>query len=145
MKSQNRALFGWLFFCVIIADQWTKWAAEIYLRRSIFVNKWLSFRVSHNTGCAWGWLQNSSLILAWFGVGVLFLAFLFRKKFNWSETPWFSACLLGGIFGNVLDRFVHGYVIDFIAVNLQIYRWPAFNLADAAMCIALVGMLLRRC
>jgi signal peptidase II len=41
--------------------------------------------------------------------------------------------LLGGIWGNAMDRLFRGFVIDFIDVNLQIYRWPAFNIADASL------------
>ncbi|UPA28345.1 MAG: signal peptidase II [Verrucomicrobiota bacterium] len=144
MKSRNKTLFWVLFLIITTADQLTKWAAESYLRHGIVFNKWFSLRVSHNTGCAWGLLPNQSLTLAWIGFGALILAVLFRKKLNWYASPWISSCLLGGILGNVLDRFIRGYVVDFVVINLQIYRWPAFNLADAAMCIALVCWLFSR-
>ena len=45
-----------------------------------------------------------------------------------------SALIIGGALGNVIDRLIHGHVIDFIQVYYQHYYWPAFNLADSAIC-----------
>jgi signal peptidase II len=50
------------------------------------------------------------------------------------------ALLLSGIFGNLLDRFMRGYVVDFLDVHIQGNHWPAFNVADSAICVA-AGML----
>lgn len=53
-----------------------------------------------------------------------------------------SALIIGGALGNVIDRLIHGHVIDFIQVYYQHYYWPAFNLADSAICLGAALMVL---
>lgn len=95
----------------------------------------------YNTGAAWGSFSGSSF---WFGVlaiVVLISIFIFRKKLE-LERPimqYIMGLLIGGILGNLIDRFYHGHVIDFIDVHLPGYRWPAFNVADMSICIS-VGL-----
>jgi len=50
--------------------------------------------------------------------------------------------VLGGAVGNVIDRFVHGYVIDFVDIHYQTWHWPAFNVADSAITIGAVLLLM---
>jgi signal peptidase II len=52
------------------------------------------------------------------------------------------ACLLGGAVGNVVDRLVHGYVIDFVQLHYGGWAFPAFNVADAAITAGAIGMIL---
>lgn len=53
-----------------------------------------------------------------------------------------GALIIGGALGNVIDRLIHGHVIDFIQVYYQHYYWPAFNLADSAICLGAALMVL---
>lgn len=53
-----------------------------------------------------------------------------------------SELIIGGALGNVIDRLIHGHVIDFIQVYYQHYYWPAFNLADSAICLGAALMVL---
>ena len=53
-----------------------------------------------------------------------------------------GALIIGGALGNVIDRLIHGHVIDFIPVYYQHYYWPAFNLADSAICLGAALMVL---
>ena len=53
-----------------------------------------------------------------------------------------NALIIGGALGNVIDRLIHGHVIDFIQVYYQHYYWPAFNLADSAICLGAALMVL---
>ena len=141
MKNPNKCLFWLLFLSVTVLDQISKWCAEMYLSgRSIVVSRWLAFQLSYNTGCAWGMFSEYTLILGLLGLVFLVLVFLFRKAIGLYQS-FFFALMLGGVLGNVIDRLCRGRVIDFISVNLQIYQWPVFNIADAAVCISAVGLI----
>jgi signal peptidase II len=54
-----------------------------------------------------------------------------------------AGLVVGGALGNLIDRLRFGYVLDFFDVNLGFYRWPAFNIADAAISCSMVWILLR--
>lgn len=92
----------------------------------------------HNTGAAWGVFSGGSLWLGLLALLVIASLILFRKYLE-LERPIMQCIiglLIGGIIGNLIDRFTRGYVIDFIDVHLPGYRWPAFNIADSAIFIA---------
>lgn len=97
-----------------------------------------------NKGAAWGLLSG----LGW-GFIVLALAALvgiycFRRSLELHRTVMqvFFGMITGGIVGNAIDRLRFGYVIDFLDVHLQFYRWPTFNLADSAIVVGTIGYLL---
>ena len=94
-----------------------------------------------NTGAAWGILQGMSYWLAL--LAVIALAAIFKLRHHLSlRTPAAQTCfgfLCGGIVGNLVDRIVHGYVIDFLDLRFGQFAWPAFNVADSAICIG-VGL-----
>jgi len=126
-------------------DQLTKLAAAqfIPLHSEVPVIPGL-FNLVHviNTGSAFG------LMKGWFGFHTVFgmamaavmLWLLFRKK---SDTPsrWAAALILAGIFGNITDRIRLGHVMDFLDFYVGSNHWPAFNIADSAIVIA-VGIFL---
>jgi signal peptidase II len=94
-----------------------------------------------NTGAAFGsFANNNGFFIALSCVALLTVIFLLRK----GATPdqWYRfalGLLLAGILGNLTDRLVHGHVIDFLLLNLHIplaRPWPAFNVADSCICIA---------
>jgi signal peptidase II len=70
------------------------------------------------------------------GIALLFFIYYARNILGVHEHPIAFGLLVGGILGNVIDRLFRGFVIDFIDINLQFYRWPTFNIADTALCIA---------
>jgi signal peptidase II len=76
------------------------------------------------------------MALGLLGMVVLFFTYYLRNIFGIYERPITFGLLFGGILGNVIDRLCRGFVVDFIDVNLQIYRWPTFNVADAALCVS---------
>jgi signal peptidase II len=94
-----------------------------------------------NTGAAFGSFRNNN----GFFIGLSCLALLFvvtllvrrRTRDHWRDVS--LALLLAGILGNLSDRLLHGHVIDFILFNLHVPLadpWPAFNVADSCICIA---------
>jgi signal peptidase II len=101
----------------------------------------------HNPGAAWSMFQKYNWLLAVISIVALIVLILVRRHFG-SGTNLGSislGLLLGGIGGNLLDRLVHGHVIDFLYFHLitrsgRLYDFPAFNVADSAICIG-VGLL----
>jgi signal peptidase II len=132
-------------FPLYVLDQLTKWATLhfIPLHHEVAIIPGL-FNLVHvtNTGSAFG------LMRGWFNFHVIFgcvmavvmVWMLFRKD---SDRMTRLACslILSGIFGNVTDRIVHGHVIDFLDFYIGKNHWPAFNIADSAIVIA-VGIFL---
>lgn len=130
-------------FAVVILDQLTK----LWILKTIEPGTYIDpppipvipnfFYIVHiyNTGAAWGTFAGGSF---WFGllaIAVIVGIFIFRKNLQLERTPmqYSVGLLLGGIIGNLIDRFSYGHVIDFLDVHLPGYRWPAFNIADAAI------------
>jgi signal peptidase II len=125
-------------------DQLTKWL----VLRSIPFDEYRVvipdfFALVHvtNTGAAFGSFKNNN----WFFVGLscvaltVVLTMLLRRHVpdSWRDVS--LALLLAGVLGNLTDRLLHGAVIDFLLVNLHVplaNPWPAFNVADACICIA---------
>lgn len=140
----------WLSIVVIAADQWTKYIASAELQFHVPLPVIPSFNwfLAHNTGAAFSFLSDAGGWQRWFFivlagvVAVIIVSWL--KKLDSSET-WLAASLsliLGGAIGNVIDRAYHGYVIDFIQWYYQSYYWPSFNIADAAICIGAVILIM---
>ncbi|MDR3317424.1 MAG: signal peptidase II [Puniceicoccales bacterium] len=142
MSKRNNIIFNYFFIYTLFLDQGTKFLAEQYLQtQSVCLSKWLTFSLSHNTGCAWSLFQNNALVLGI--LGILFVVVIFWKRsfFGLDQRPIVLGLLLGGILGNLIDRFSRGFVIDFIDINLQIYHWPTFNVADCALCLVAVSLI----
>ena len=93
----------------------------------------------HNTGAAFGMLKDNN----WFFIGLASVALIavavMAKRGCFLDTPTRlgAALLASGIVGNLTDRLLHGYVVDFLDVILPWYgHWPAFNVADSCICVA---------
>ena len=94
-----------------------------------------------NTGSAWGMFENLGLYLAIFALVAITSIFLFRRMLMLHLLPMqiVFGVLIGGILGNFLDRIFVGHVVDFIDIHLPFYRWPAFNIADSAICVGVIA------
>jgi len=90
-----------------------------------------------NSGAAWGMFHDSNLILAIISVLTLIVLYLFRRGFQIHRPSCQIACglIAGGIIGNVIDRFRYGQVVDFLDFYAGTHHWPAFNVADSAICV----------
>lgn len=137
---------NWLILSafVILLDQatkiWVTWEMELF--ESIPVISYLNITLLHNTGAAFSFLADAGGWQRWFfillgaGVGVFILLWL--RKLPEDQGPMLPLSLsmiLGGALGNVIDRAVYGYVVDFIDVYYGSWHWPAFNVADTAIVI----------
>lgn len=97
------------------------------------------FRLIHvgNTGAAWGLFQDRSLPLALLGAATVAAIFVFRRALA-LHVPLVQVAfglLLGGIVGNLVDRLVHGHVVDFLDFRFGTFIWPTFNVADSGICV----------
>lgn len=124
---------------VFLLDRLTKF----FVTKYIPVNASIDFSIvslSHvtNTGTAFGFLKNASWFFIVFAAAVSVFLILKHKTFTKSMQP-ILGLILGGALGNLVDRVFYGAVIDFI----DFHFWPVFNVADAAVSIAVVLLLLR--
>ena len=97
-----------------------------------------------NTGAAWSLFSGRSTFLALLAVATLIAIFAWRRQLGlrlWSVQVSFGL-LCGGIAGNLVDRLVHGHVIDFLDFHFGSYIYPTFNVADSGICVGVVIYLL---
>jgi signal peptidase II len=141
-----------LSFVVLVLDQWTKWLVETRLpphsSREILPGL---LHLSHvrNTGVAFGLLPAqgetwATAALVLLSAGALFFVgwYFLRTSEDQKLLLVALALVLGGAVGNLVDRIATGAVTDFVGVYLGSYRWPDFNVADSAISVGLVLMLL---
>lgn len=149
---RRKAPFLLLALAVLAVDQGSKWLIESHLpeQSSREVLPGLLY-ISHvrNTGVAFGMFANggrdgSSWVLSLVGLVALGLIALLFHRTPAKDRGLLAALALvmGGAVGNLLDRVASGAVTDFIAVYLGSYRWPDFNVADSAISVGLVFILL---
>jgi len=139
-----------LSLLIIVLDQASKlWVvANFDLYESIALLPGVNFTYVHNTGAAFSFLSSAGGWQRWFFVGIGLVATVFLlvwlRKLKTSER-WMAATLsliLGGAIGNLYDRIAYSYVIDFIDVYYESHHWPVFNIADSAISIGVVMMLI---
>ena len=127
---------------VLIADQMTKWWAQMSLpmAQAIKVTDFLNWFLIYNPGAAFSLLSQADGWQRWFFtvigiVAAVVIIWLLQK--NTHDRPFCLALslILGGAIGNVLDRLLYGAVVDFIDVHYDGWHWPAFNIADSAISI----------
>lgn len=127
---------------VLVIDQITKQVAtaSLMLHQPEAVTPFFNFTLRHNMGAAFSMLHQAGGWQRWFlaalaAVFSLVLAvWLARLPKDRHLESWALALVLGGALGNLYDRALLGYVVDFIVVHYQEHEWPAFNIADSAIC-----------
>ena len=139
----------WIVAVVGISDQITKYYALLHLRSSeIAVAPFLKFSLAFNTGAAFSFLsdaggwQNLFFVTVAFVVSVIILFMIRRLGTNDTQVAVALMLVLGGAAGNVIDRVRFGYVVDFIDVYYRTWHWPTFNVADSAITIGAVLLVL---
>ena len=129
-----------LAILITLLDQWSKQVVRIDFmlgESRPLVDGFFSLTYLRNTGAAWGMLGGANDYLTIFSLVMLFILVLYRKSFL-SDTRAHRVAfglMLGGIIGNLIDRFKLGYVTDFLDFQFGSYSFPSFNVADAAICV----------
>ena len=92
-----------------------------------------------NDGAIFGLFRDQALLFGIISLAVVAAIVWFHRASGRSTVISLAlGLLLGGAIGNMIDRFRFGYVIDFLDVYVGRYHWPAFNVADSAICIGIV-------
>jgi signal peptidase II len=149
--SGTGSMLPWLALALIlvIADQFTKVLILGYykLGDSTYVTSFFNIVRAHNTGAAFSFLAAASGWQRWLftGIGVVatvFILYLLRTHPGQKLFSFALACILGGAIGNVIDRVLHGYVVDFLQFHWGGWYFPAFNVADSAITVGAVCLVL---
>jgi len=140
----------WLSAFVIVVDQITKRVVDtsMQLHQSIELAPFFQLTYLRNQGAAFSFLSGAGGWQRWFFIILAVVASAFitvwlrkldprqrREAMAWS-------LVLGGALGNLIDRILYGYVIDFLDVYYGDWHWPAFNVADSAITVGVVLLLL---
>ena len=137
----------WLSFAIVIADFLTKlWALSKlqYMQSVEVVPGFWNWTLVHNTGAAFSFLADAGGWQKWFFsilaiiISAVCVVMLKKTERNDWRTALPLALIVGGALGNVIDRLRFGYVIDFVHWYWNDFHWPVFNLADSAISIAAV-------
>ena len=144
-KFKNVLVFSIIFAFI---DQFIKILvnSKMVLGTSIpIIKNFFSLTLVHNTGAAFSILTGNRILLIVIGFISIFLLSLYILKLKEIEDSdiYAYALLLGGIIGNLIDRIVHGYVIDYLSLNFGSYSFPIFNFADVCIVISIITILLK--
>jgi signal peptidase II len=138
-----------LAFIILLADQFTKVLILGYyhLGDSTFITGFFNVVRVHNSGAAFSFLAGASGWQRWFFtviglLAALVILWLLRAHAGQRLFSFALACILGGAIGNVIDRVLHGYVVDFLDFHWRGWHFPAFNVADSAITIGAACLIL---
>lgn len=147
LKFLTPAMRKWLGLAllIIVADHLTKFwvTSTLDYQEAVPVLPFFSLVLVHNTGAAFSFLADAGGWQRWFFIAVGVIATvvivrLLRRHADETRLAFALALVLGGALGNVIDRVVLGYVVDFLYVHYRDFAWPAFNVADSAITVGAV-------
>jgi len=152
LKIIKKKLYVSLVFFIILFDQITK-----FLMRSNFnlyeqvdiIKGFFKIIYVQNSGVIWGLFQNTQSKIIPVIITILSISALLTVAYIFLKTPisckleLFSlSFVVGGAIGNIIDRFILGYVVDFIDIYIKNYHWPTFNVADSFISIGIILLLI---
>ena len=145
------SLLPWLAIAlvVIVLDQLTKTLVLQHFQYgdSRTITSFFNLVRVHNTGAAFSFLAGASGWQRWFFVGLgvvatVFIVWMLKRHGGQRLFSWALALILGGALGNVIDRLLHGYVVDFLQFHYAGRAFPSFNVADSAITVGAVLLIL---
>ncbi|MDH3388416.1 MAG: signal peptidase II [Gammaproteobacteria bacterium] len=139
----------WISLTVIILDQATKQIAEARLvpHQPVNLFPYFDWYLTYNTGAAFSFLASAGGWQRWLFtviaivISAVILQWLRKLPAEETVTAISLSLILGGAIGNLIDRVYLGHVIDYIQVWLGSYPWPAFNIADAAISVGAIMLI----
>ena len=151
-SSRNSSgLLPWLGLALIVllADQFTQVLIMGYfqLGDSLTVTSFFNLVRAHNAGAAFSFLASAGGWQRWLftGIGVaavLFIVWMLRSHAGQKLFCFALALILGGALGNVIDRVLYGYVVDFLDFHYAGWHFPAFNVADSGITVGAAFLIL---
>lgn len=150
-RASARPWWHWLAVSLVVLalDQATKWAIQAHFEygESLYVTPFFNLVLVYNKGAAFsfladagGWQRGFFIILTLTISAVLL--WMMRGNPGNRLLSLALALVLGGAFGNLYDRVMLGHVVDFIQWHVAGYYWPAFNIADSAIFLGAVGLVI---
>ncbi len=145
------SMWPWLAWAVVlvVVDQITKTLIlnHYQLGDSTFITSFFNIVRAHNTGAAFSFLSNAGGWQRWLftGIGVaatIFIVWQLRAHPGQKLFGFALSSILGGAVGNVVDRLMHGYVVDFLDFHVSGWHFPAFNVADSAITLGAACLIL---
>jgi signal peptidase II len=143
-SSNSAGIGSWLGIAAIIVllDQITKItiAQTLSYGQSIGITSFFNIVLVYNKGAAFSFLSSQGGWQRYFFTGIAIVAvivitYLLKKHAGQRLFCWGLALILGGAVGNLIDRLIYGHVIDFLDFYVKNWHWPAFNVADIAICL----------
>jgi len=132
-----KVLFIIISSAIFLLDQITKYLVELFKPQLNL--GFLTIHYIQNTGAGFGILKSQTIILTIISFLVALAVILMYKKIPKEKLPQILfAVFLGGVVGNFIDRLLRRFVIDFIDLSF----WPAFNIADAAITVSVIGLVI---
>jgi signal peptidase II len=150
-SGKASGLLPWLGLALIVllSDQFTKVLVMGYfhLGDSLTVTSFFNLVRAHNTGAAFSFLASAGGWQRWLftGIGVaavLFIVWMLRSHAQQKLFCFALALILGGALGNVIDRVLYGYVVDFLDFHYAGWHFPAFNVADCGISVGAALLIL---
>jgi signal peptidase II len=145
------SLWGWLGLAavVVLLDQLSKTmvTGAFAHNHSQPLTSWFNLVRVHNSGAAFSFLAGASGWQRWFfvGLGALasgFIVWMLQRHPTQKLFCFAVTMIMGGAIGNVIDRLLHGHVVDFIQLHYAGWYFPAFNLADSAITLGAICLIL---
>ena len=138
--------FLWLSAIIVVLDQLTKyWAVtQLPLHQAVNVAPYFDWFLTYNPGAAFSFLADAGGWQRWFFtittivISVVIVCWIRKLEPHERMTAISLSLILGGAIGNLIDRIYLGKVVDFVQIWLGNYPWPAFNIADSAISIGAV-------
>ncbi|PHM61848.1 signal peptidase II [Xenorhabdus ishibashii] len=136
----------WLVVVVLILDLGSKLLVlqHFTLYESMPLIPYFNLTYAQNLGAAFSFLADKGGWQRWFfalvavAITVVLLVMMYRSNAKQKLSNIAYALVIGGALGNLFDRLVHGFVVDFIDFYVGEWHWPTFNIADSAICIGAV-------
>ena len=150
ITNPTMARWLWLSLLIVILDQATKWLAEALLVpfQPVPLMPLLNLTLMYNEGAAFSFLANAGGWQRWLFAGfalvmtTVLAIWLLRLEKGDRVTAATLSLIIGGAIGNLIDRVQTGRVVDFIDFYVGTWHWPAFNVADSAISIGIVFLLI---
>jgi signal peptidase II len=140
--ARGWARWLWVSAAIAAADLATKaWVSRAFTEGEVReVTPFFNLVLMHNTGAAFSFLAGAGGWQRWFFTAVTLvisavIVHMLRRPHRDRWVPLGLALVLGGALGNLYDRLTLGHVVDFVQLHAAGYHWPAFNVADSAICI----------
>ena len=139
----------WISAVIIVLDQITKQAIEKHFvfGESLTITSFFNLVLAYNKGAAFSFLADAGGWQKWFFTFIsiaasVLIIYLLRKHSTEKLFSFALAFILGGAVGNLIDRILYGHVIDCVQVHGAVYYFPAFNVADSAITLGAILLIL---